>query len=223
MTTMTTTTTTRIRQRLGGDMPYRDDPTTTTPSSSGLQSYTVGGYGPVTTDPHDFSKSKRQLKRPFWSSLCCGCCNKTTTSSTADPTDSYYYMDHFNDLSWNCSMGTSDDDGIWYNRNDPAGTIMSFLVWFLISYSSLTVTWLAQSHSIPTLVYVPYIVLSSLALATHAKTTLTDPGAVPPSAVPTERQRATHSKLSMCSQCQTFKPPKSHHCRICNRCISSME
>lgn len=27
----------------------------------------------------------------------------------------------------------------------------------------------------------------------------------------------------MCSQCQTFKPPMSHHCRICNRCISRMD
>ena len=27
----------------------------------------------------------------------------------------------------------------------------------------------------------------------------------------------------MCSQCQTFKPPFSHHCRICNRCISRMD
>jgi hypothetical protein len=220
-------------------MPYRDDPTS--PTTTNLQSFTVGGYGPATTttdyDPNDLSKVKKT--RPFWtqqqlpwamSAACCGCCNKapthslmSTTTSVADHADSYYYIDHFNDLSWNCSMGTADDYGIWYNRNDPAGTIMSFLVWFLISYSGLTVTWLAQSHSIRTVVYVPYIVLSSLALATHAKTTLTDPGAVPPSAVPTEQQRATHSKLSMCSQCQTFKPPKSHHCRICNRCISSME
>ena len=27
----------------------------------------------------------------------------------------------------------------------------------------------------------------------------------------------------MCSQCQTFKPPNSQHCRICNRCISRMD
>ena len=27
----------------------------------------------------------------------------------------------------------------------------------------------------------------------------------------------------MCGQCQTFKPPGSHHCRICNRCISRMD
>mmetsp|Transcript_34404 Transcript_34404/g.79420 ORF Transcript_34404/g.79420 Transcript_34404/m.79420 type:complete len:265 (+) Transcript_34404:499-1293(+) len=70
-----------------------------------------------------------------------------------------------------------------------------------------------------------YSVLCFLALASHAKTTLTDPGSIPASAVPTETQRinSTKKKLSMCSQCQTYKPPFSHHCRICNRCISRMD
>ena len=47
----------------------------------------------------------------------------------------------------------------------------------------------------------------SPAMASHVKTTLSDPGAVPAAAVPTEAQRASGQKLSMCSQCQTFKPP----------------
>ena len=133
-------------------------------------------------------------------------------------------MDHFNDLSFSCSVGTSDDNGVWVNRSDPAGTIMSCLVWFLIGYSNLTMTCLAQTEGIPAWASATYGILSSLALAAHAKTSLTDPGSVPASAVPTEEQRRQHNaKLSMCSQCQTFKPPGSHHCRICNRCISRMD
>jgi hypothetical protein len=140
------------------------------------------------------------------------------------PPQQYYYIDHFNDLSYSCSCGTNDDDGIWMNRNDPAGTIMSCLVWILISYSILTITLLAKYQGIPVLYSTVYSILAALALATHAKTTLTDPGSVPASAVPTLRQRAPHhAKLSMCSQCQTYKPPGSHHCRICNRCISHMD
>lgn len=133
-------------------------------------------------------------------------------------------MDHFNDMSYACSLGTSDDDGVWLNRSDPAGTIMSCLVWFLIVYSAVTMTFLAQTGGIPGSASIAYAILAALALAAHAKTSLTDPGSVPASAVPTEEQRTRrNAKLSMCSQCQTFKPPGSHHCRICNRCISRMD
>ena len=119
-------------------------------------------------------------------------------------------------------MGTSDENGIWLNRSDPAGTIMAFMVWILLGYSSLTIMFLAQTGGIAPYLSLIYSILCCMALACHVKTTLTDPGAVPASAVPTEAQRK-NDKLSMCSQCQTFKPPMSHHCRICNRCISKMD
>jgi hypothetical protein len=93
----------------------------------------------------------------------------------------------------------------------------------LIGYSALTITWVAATGGIPPTLAMAYTIFACLALSCHVKTTLTDPGAVPASAVPTVQQRRQHSKLSMCSQCQTFKPPASHHCRICNRCISRMD
>jgi uncharacterized paraquat-inducible protein A len=99
---------------------------------------------------------------------------------------------------------------------------MAVMVWILLGYSSLTITLLAQTGGVAAYLSFAYGILCSLALACHVKTTLTDPGSVPPSAVPTEAQRK-NEKLSMCSQCQTFKPPMSHHCRICNRCISKMD
>jgi hypothetical protein len=85
-------------------------------------------------------------------------------------------------------------------------------------YSAVTVTFLAKTGGIPVSLSYLYCILCALALACHAKTSFTDPGSVPMSAVPTELQRR-NEKLSMCSQCQTFKPPMSHHCRICNRCV----
>lgn len=136
--------------------------------------------------------------------------------------DGRFYRDDFNDLSWTCNFGTTDEHGIWLNQGDPAGTIMAMSVWFLLAYSALTIGWMAQSGSVPWYLSCAYSVVCSLALACHVKTTLTDPGSVPPSAVPTEAQRK-NNRLSMCSQCQTFKPPLSHHCRICNRCISKMD
>lgn len=171
--------------------------------------------------------------RRCWNTLsqcvCCASCGGGTSKGSFKDNDAqnnsalYYYQDHFNDESWSCSFGTSDDNGIWLNQSDPAGTIMSVLVWILIGYSALTMTFLAETNGIPTYLALLYCLLASLALACHVKTTLTDPGSVPASAVPTEAQRLAHTKLAMCSQCQTFKPPHSHHCRICNRCISRMD
>ena len=100
---------------------------------------------------------------------------------------------------------------------------MCMMVWILLGYSCLTITLLAQTGGIPAYQSFIYTILVTMALSCHVKTTLTDPGSVPASAVPTEIQRNTNDKLAMCSQCQTFKPPLSHHCRICNRCVSKMD
>jgi DHHC palmitoyltransferase len=137
--------------------------------------------------------------------------------------DGIHYEDDFNDMSWSCSVGTSDDDGVWMNRADPAGTLMSACVWILFLYSAFTMSFLARTNGIPYMASYVYSLVVSLALACHVKTSLTDPGSVPASAVPTEEHRRTNAKLSMCTQCQSFKPPLSHHCRICNRCISRMD
>jgi hypothetical protein len=133
-----------------------------------------------------------------------------------------YYRDNFNDFASTCNVGTTDESGIWLNQSDPAGTIMCMMVWVLLGYSGLTITLLAQTKGIPAYQSFIYSILVVMALACHVKTTLTDPGSVPASAVPTEAQRK-NDRLAMCSQCQTFKPLLSHHCRICNRCISRMD
>jgi hypothetical protein len=100
---------------------------------------------------------------------------------------------------------------------------MSAMVWLLMLYSAATVTLLTITEGIPVLCGIVYNVLCFMALACHAKTSLTDPGSVPLAAIPSERQRLLKDSHSMCGQCQTFKPPMSHHCRICNRCISRMD
>ena len=180
--------------------------------------------------PKDFTAAQKAW-RTCQSVLCCTVCCSTRPGmafgggsllNNADDA-SLYYEDSFNDLSWSCSFGTSDEDGIWLNQADTAGTIMAFLVWVLLLYSALTMTFLAVTGGIPPTAAMAYSILAALALASHVKTSLTDPGAVPTAAVPTQEQRSSAQKLSMCSQCQTFKPPFSHHCRICNRCISRMD
>jgi DHHC palmitoyltransferase len=207
-------TPTRIRQRIGSDLPYRDNPLGTPQWGS----YTQGGLGPpLLLSPPEKSKTLSCWKR----SCCCRPATPSTTMIMMD--DGIHYEDDFNDMSWSCSVGTSDDDGVWMNRADPAGTLMSACVWILFLYSAFTMSFLARTNGIPYMASYVYSLVVSLALACHVKTSLTDPGSVPASAVPTEEHRRTNAKLSMCTQCQSFKPPLSHHCRICNRCISRMD
>jgi hypothetical protein len=214
-----------------------------------LESKTYGGYGPVHNNEDNLPSD--------WTYIC---------GDVDDKGEGHYYRDDFNDQSWSCTFGTGEENGIWMNTRDQAGTIMAFMVWFLLGktldtaellficlftsyfvtichfrkflilmivalsvcyfvlgYSALTITLLAQTGGIPPFLSMFYVILVCMALACHAKTTFSDPGSVPQSAVPMESQRQLRQNLSMCSQCQTFKPPFSHHCRICNRCISQMD
>jgi DHHC palmitoyltransferase len=200
-----------------------------------LESVTRGGLGPAGTrmrvrlddDDNNNDKSKEMsATRRWWNAVgdvCRPCCAPPPTPQSPHDHPNLYYEDHFNDMSWSCSFGTADENGVWLNQSDFAGCIMSCMVWVLILYSALTMTLLAETNGIPPHWAMLYSLLAALALSSHVKTTLTDPGSVPASAVPTEAQRLGHAKLSMCSQCQSFKPPLSHHCRICNRCISRMD
>jgi hypothetical protein len=54
--------------------------------------------------------------------------------------DGLYYRDDFNDSPWACSLGTSEEHGVWMNTSDKAGTIMSLLVWLLLGTFPVTVT-----------------------------------------------------------------------------------
>lgn len=98
------------------------------------------------------------------------------------------------------------------------------LVWILIIYSVLTISLLAHNQKLPKGIAMMYGTISALSLACHAKTTFTDPGSIPQEAVPREvlfrKGITTHA---MCSHCQTYKPTLSHHCRICDRCVSRMD
>ena len=144
------------------------------------------------------------------------------------------YEDTYNDQPWKCTFGTNEDDGIWMNHYDRVGTIMAALVWVLILYSSLTILILAQHQHVPVVLAAFYCTICALALASHAKTCFTDPGAVPIAAVPlvcvptnsnsnTNTAKQEPKFYAMCSHCQTYKPDGAHHCRICDRCVSKMD
>lgn len=199
-----------------------------------LQSQTYGGLGP--TDPTgglnidgDGSKLKSQKlhNRMMRNCSSClrssGCVNHSMVLNEGPNAD--YYRDDFNDQPHSCSIGTSEEDGIWMNRNDGPGSIMAVMVWFLFIYSAVTITFLAETGGIHGSLALVYVTLTALSLSSHAKTQFSDPGTVPASAQPVEAYRKMNPQmqLNFCSQCQSFKPPFSHHCRICNRCVSRMD
>lgn len=179
------------------------------------------GIGTYVTSNEDFSK--KEDKRS-----CCGqCCyrvNRFVCAKPAMDSSNIYYEDSYNDDPWECTFGTNQQDGIWMNNSDQVGTIMSSMVWVLMIYSVITISLLAQHKNLANHIAMIYGTICALALASHAKTQFTDPGSIPQEAVPLaslfKQGITTHA---MCSHCQTYKPPDSHHCRICNRCISRMD
>jgi len=167
--------------------------------------------------------SKKDDRRSAINRFCTTCTGYACARPPLD-TKAIYYEDTYNDEPWGCTFGTSSEDGIWVNFGDQVGTFMGSLVWILIIYSILTISLLAHNQKLSNGVAMLYATICTLALACHAKTSFTDPGSIPQEAVPREalmrRGITTHA---MCSHCQTYKPPHSHHCRICNRCISRMD
>jgi hypothetical protein len=129
-------------------------------------------------------------------------------------------LDKHNDDSWTCTFGTTEDDGIWLNVTDRAGMLMATMVWILFLYSAFTILLLAEHHHCPQTIAYLYCTLTALALASHIKTSWTDPGTIPSSAAPIRTDLQFHT---MCSLCHTYKPEHAHHCRICNRCVSKMD
>lgn len=70
-----------------------------------------------------------------------------------------------------------------------------------------------------------------LLVMSHLKAVLSDPGTVP---LPQSRldfsdlhsnHKNGHEKeeWTVCSRCETYRPPRAHHCRICKRCIRRMD
>jgi len=101
-----------------------------------------------------------------------------------DGSSEYYYFDEANDHSWTCSYGTGEDDGVWLNTDDPPGTFMAVAVWVLIGYSGATVALLAEARRVSRPLSIFHCSVCAMALACHARTMLSDPGAVPRCAVP---------------------------------------
>jgi len=121
---------------------------------------------------------------------------------------------------------------------DPCGILC-----FLITYSSITYI----DYCILTYIVVPVLsenlwgtvhavifnTLVFLLVFSHFKASFSDPGHVPIPEVSvdfSETRRSSRKKRgksndewTTCKYCELFRPPRSHHCRVCRRCIKKMD
>ncbi|GFQ04776.1 probable protein s-acyltransferase 16 [Phtheirospermum japonicum] len=73
--------------------------------------------------------------------------------------------------------------------------------------------------------------LAVMCVASYRRAIFTDPGRVPTTFVPDVEDsgnpiheiKRKGGDLRYCQKCSLYKPPRAHHCRICNRCVLRMD
>ena len=68
-----------------------------------------------------------------------------------------------------------------------------------------------------------YYLLLLLAGLSHLRCMLTDPGAIPKNSYEMTFEDPDSSNIITCLRCSCIKPVRTHHCSICERCISKMD
>jgi len=125
-------------------------------------------------------------------------------------------------------------------RKDPCGFTCLLMTYGAVAYADYVVTrWILfqtmwDSHwCFINLVAFNTIVV--LLFVSHARAVFSDPGIVPLPAHPIDFsdvhiQDGKHPTLpppdedwTICVRCEMYRPPRAHHCRICQRCIRRMD
>ncbi|XP_028113824.1 probable protein S-acyltransferase 15 isoform X4 [Camellia sinensis] len=108
-----------------------------------------------------------------------------------------------------------------------------FLVLGFVYYITIFVfleDWLGLQSSAGSLNALIFTYLACFSLFSFLVCVLTDPGGVPSAYVPDvedselsdQDSKKTGTRLSQCDKCSSYKPPRTHHCRSCRRCILRM-
>lgn len=123
-------------------------------------------------------------------------------------------------------FGTDEKSIFWFNW-DPSGITTSLTAVAVLSfsiYAMITQIIDKMYYGYPSYKYhMIFVLFSSInAFISHMRCMFTDPGAVPSNAVPVDQNEAG-DLIRKCTRCQTFKPPRAHHCSVCKRCIIKMD
>ncbi|CAG2112418.1 unnamed protein product [Medioppia subpectinata] len=125
----------------------------------------------------------------------------------------------------------------WRPRCDPCGIVCIVSIYLIIIYTDYAfINWivLPLNCNLATLglsISVFQLILILLVWS-HLKAAVSDPGVVPH---PTHGLDISAKQLlnkkddnedhnwSVCVRCQMYRPPRAHHCRICQRCVRKMD
>jgi len=122
-------------------------------------------------------------------------------------------------------------------RKDPCGIACIIITYLCVIYSDYCVI---DHVIIPTMssslwgaIHAAIFNIFLFLLAySHIKASFCDPGIVPLpyakldfSDIKKEKSKGKKkdNEWGVCSKCEAYKPPRAHHCRICNRCIKKMD
>lgn len=127
---------------------------------------------------------------------------------------------------------------------DPCGIVCVLVTYLAVLYADYVVTrWIIMQtmHDSPwgPVHVVVFNTLVFLLGMSHMKAVLSDPGTVPLSQSRldfSDMHSGKHNQASsaadsdggdsewtVCTRCETYRPPRAHHCRICKRCIRRMD
>lgn len=120
--------------------------------------------------------------------------------------------------------GTADANKQWLNV-EPCGLICASFVWIIVlscDWAFVTqalVPWYGPTAPVSGLMHgLIFNALAALALVSHARCMMSNPGAVPLGSKPS----SPAGWRGTCHKCQNHKPMRAHHCSICGRCVIKM-
>ncbi|XP_003703773.1 DNZDHHC/NEW1 zinc finger protein 11 isoform X1 [Megachile rotundata] len=123
---------------------------------------------------------------------------------------------------------------------DPCGIVCIIVTYIAVFYADYVVVRWVILHSLQDSLWGPFHVVAFnivvlLLIMSHLKAVCSDPGVVPLpqsrmdfSDIYTDNPEAKlecdeRDNWTVCTGCETYRPPKAHHCRICKRCVRRMD
>lgn len=120
---------------------------------------------------------------------------------------------------------------------DPCGIVCLVITYGAVIYADYVVLRWIILQTMEASIWAPiHVILFNtivfLLCMSHLKAVLSDPGRIP---LPANRldfsdlhttgknNNGGGSEWTVCTRCETYRPPRAHHCRICKRCIRRMD
>ncbi|CAG0899707.1 unnamed protein product [Darwinula stevensoni] len=130
-----------------------------------------------------------------------------------------------------------EDETMVVFRPDPCGIICLFVTYAAVFYADYVIMrWVVldtMANSLwGTFNALLFNTLAFLAIMSHVRAVFSDPGVVP---LPKskvdfsdlhsggDQQKQMREDWTVCVRCETYRPPRAHHCRICRRCVRRMD